>query len=150
MVPSPEVDGEAPKAASGWTNSAIMAASAGLTALSKIGVKDKPTLKRLAKMMMWANAALEEFFIQRDTLTNTWAERDEAGEVKIERSSDGKSQAPMMRNGVEYQLAANELLRGEATYTSDPPEPFTWDDIEKFVKLPDAQVIAQLGPFVKF
>lgn len=128
------------------TNSELMAASVALSALSKIGTKDRDMLKRLAKIIMWVNKTLEEFFVQRDTLLNTWAERDDNGEIKTEQDSKN----PVMRNAAEYQLAANELLRGQATYDGEPPAPFSWEEIvAKFQKLPDAQVLANLGPFIK-
>lgn len=132
-----------------WTNDAVIQGIEGLSGLSKIGVRDKPTLKRLAKMIVWAKAAIQEFFVERDTTTNTWAEKDDNDEIKVKATDDGKGQTPVMKNQVEYQLAINTLLRGPAKFEGDPPEPFTWADLEKFQKLPDALVIAALGPFVK-
>lgn len=132
-----------------WTNAAIIGGTEGLTALSKIGSKHKPTVKRLTQMMVWAKKATEEYFISRDTIVNTWAERDDNNEIKVSVLEDGKSQAPVMRNGIEYQLQASSLLRDVAKFEGDPPEPFSWEDFEQFQKFPDAVTIANLGPFAK-
>lgn len=130
-----------------WTNDAVITALESLGALSKIGSKNKEIVQRLAKMIVWSKAVTQEFFVQRDTLTNTWAEKDEDGDIKIKATDDNKGQIPIMRNGVEYNLAVNELLRGKAKFEGEPPQPFKWDDLEKFQKMPDAVVIAGLGPF---
>lgn len=131
-----------------WTYDAIIQSSEALAALSKIGTKDKDMLKKLTGMIIWAKGVTQEFFVSRDTSTNTWAERDENDEIKIRTTDDGKGQTPVMRNGVEFNLAINELLRGPAKYSAEPPEPFTWHDLDKFQKYPDALIIAGLGPFI--
>lgn len=131
-----------------WNNDEVIQAMEGLNALSKIGTKDKATLKRLAKMIIWAKAAAQEFIVQRDTLTHTWAEKDDADEIKVKTGDDGKSQIPVFRNGVEFNLAVNELLRSAAKFEGDPPDPFAWADLDRFQKPVDAAVIASLGPFI--
>ena len=135
-------------AATEWTNAAIMEGLEQLQALSKIGTKNRGMLRRLTQMIMFAKKAMDAYFVSRDTLVNTWGEKDENDEIKVQLTADGKGQVPVMKNGVEFNLAASRLLREAATLSGDPPEPFKWDDFEHFQKFPDASILAGLGPFV--
>lgn len=126
----------------------IIAALSGLESLSKIGSKNGEIVKRLAKMIRWSRKAIDEFYLQRDTLTNTWAEKDDSGEIKTRPLPDGKGSVPVYTNEIEFQLRLNQMLRDEATSEGEIPEPFKWDNFKSdFQKIPDAELIARLGPF---
>lgn len=130
----------------------IMGALDNLDKLSKIGTKDKETVKRTAKMIRWCRRALDAFYIERDTLTNAHSERDDDGEIKVRPTEDGRGQLPIMKNQVAYQLKINELLRDEAHADEEMPQPFSWKDVsEKFLwknGIVDSAIVAGLGPFV--
>lgn len=148
---SPELSDADRRPKTKWTNDAILQAQGALKALAKIGTKNDLILQRLTQMIVWANAAIQEFFISRDTLTNTWAARDENDEIKVKVVADDKGNeghTPIFRNAVEHNLKQNELLRGDAKYTNEPPAPFTWQELGKFQRMPDADLIAALGPFI--
>jgi hypothetical protein len=126
----------------------LLGAITALEALSKLGSKKDEIVKRLAKMIRYARKGIDEFALQRDTLTNTWAEKDENGEIKVRMSPDGKTQVPVYTNEPEFQLRINKLLREEVAIEGEFPEPFKWDNLKSdFQKQPDAELMARLGPF---
>ena len=135
-----------------YTNGALVNASDALQKLSKIGTKNDAMAKRLAKMILFVQDALAAFFIRRDTFNAAYAKKDEDGNIVVRTvgSGDSQAQVPVMENDVEFQLRINRLLREPAQTKIEPPEPFTWDDLNiKFMKKPEPAMIAQLGPFAK-
>lgn len=140
-------------------NGECVAALSAAEELSKIGTKKREIRQRLAQLIIWLREALQEYSADRDIIINTWAARDDAGEIKTATSEDGKVTRIVMRNEIEANLAENELRMKPAKSPNHRPvpPPFTWDELdEHFTTLKDrkevpavsAELAARLGPFV--
>ena len=122
--------------------------SMNLTAISKIGSKDKDVVTRLAKMITWCKKKLDEFYPARDALVAGYSKRDSNGEVVVK--TEGGRQEPVIENEVEFNLKMNELTRKDVD-TSKLPKPFSLEELLKdgaLKELPPPAVLAGLGPFI--